>query len=65
MEERNERGTVMATGTTSQQGGAVARHLLETGFGVRAQVDDYLLIKSFSLSSNSPIRPITTPIELL
>jgi uncharacterized protein YbjT (DUF2867 family) len=39
MEERNERGTVMATGATGQQGGAVARHLLETGFGVRVQVD--------------------------
>jgi nucleoside-diphosphate-sugar epimerase len=40
MEERTERGTVMVTGATGQQGGAVARHLLETGFGVRALVRD-------------------------
>ena len=40
MQERNERGTVMVTGATGQQGGAVAQHLLETGFGVRALVRD-------------------------
>jgi GDP-D-mannose dehydratase len=40
MQERNERGTVMVTGVIGQQGGAVAQHLLETGFGVRALVRD-------------------------
>src|SRR3954467_1420494 len=40
MEGRNERGTVMVTGATGQKGGAVAQHLLETGFGVRALVRD-------------------------
>ena len=60
MEEHNERGTVMVTGATGQQGGAVARHLLETGFGVLVHVDDCLLIKSSSLYSNSPIRQISS-----
>jgi uncharacterized protein YbjT (DUF2867 family) len=32
--------TVMVTGATGRQGGAVARHLLEAGFGVRALVRD-------------------------
>jgi nucleoside-diphosphate-sugar epimerase len=36
MEEPNEQGTVMVTGATGQQGGAVARYPLETGFGVWA-----------------------------
>ena len=40
MEERNERGTVLVIGATGQQGGAVARHLLEKGFGVRALARD-------------------------
>jgi uncharacterized protein YbjT (DUF2867 family) len=32
--------TLMVTGATGRQGGAVARHLLEAGFGVRALVRD-------------------------
>ena len=40
MEERNERGTVLVVGATGRQGGAVARHLLETQFRVRALVRD-------------------------
>jgi uncharacterized protein YbjT (DUF2867 family) len=40
MEERNERGTVLVIGATGQQGGAVARHLMATGFGVRALARD-------------------------
>jgi len=32
--------TVMVTGATGRQGGAVTRHLLEAGFGVRALVRD-------------------------
>jgi hypothetical protein len=55
----------MVTEATGQQGGAVARHMLETGLGVRVHVDDYLLIMSSSLYSNSPIMPITTLTELL
>jgi uncharacterized protein YbjT (DUF2867 family) len=40
MEERNDRGTVLVVGATGRQGGAVARHLLETKFRVRALVRD-------------------------
>ena len=40
MEERDERGTVLIIGATGQQGSAVARHLMETGFGVRALARD-------------------------
>jgi uncharacterized protein YbjT (DUF2867 family) len=40
MEERNERGTVLVIGATGRQGGAVARHLLDTEFRVRALARD-------------------------
>jgi uncharacterized protein YbjT (DUF2867 family) len=40
MEGRNERGPVLVVGATGRQGGAVARHLLETQFRVRALVRD-------------------------
>src|SRR5919202_5539146 len=40
MEERKERGTVLVVGATGRQGGAVASHLLETQFRVRALVRD-------------------------
>ena len=40
MEERNERGTVLVVGATGRQGGAVASHLLDTQFRVRALVRD-------------------------
>jgi uncharacterized protein YbjT (DUF2867 family) len=40
MEERKERGTVLVVGATGRQGGAVASHLLDTQFRVRALVRD-------------------------
>ena len=40
MDERDERGKVLVIGATGRQGSAVARHLLKTGFGVRALVRD-------------------------
>ena len=40
MEERKKRGTVLVVGATGRQGGAVARHLLDTEFRVRALVRD-------------------------
>ena len=36
----NEGRTILVTGATGQQGGAVARELLERGFGVRALTRD-------------------------
>jgi uncharacterized protein YbjT (DUF2867 family) len=37
---RNEGRTILVIGATGQQGGAVARELLERGFGVRALTRD-------------------------
>jgi nucleoside-diphosphate-sugar epimerase len=40
----NERRTILVTGATGQQGGAVAQELLERGFGVRALTRDPELV---------------------
>jgi uncharacterized protein YbjT (DUF2867 family) len=42
--------TVMVTGATGRQGGAVARHLLEAGFGVRALVRDPQTLRARALA---------------